>query len=85
MNNICTIVGYYQDIYNNDMFIKTLESEEVLPITLSKLLLENLKKVMPKTGNIIGIKGHLSFVDGRVIINADRISYLGNPNREGGE
>lgn len=86
MPNQVLIVGKVVEVLKDEIVIQTNEIEsETFPITVTENIMDKVKEYN-LVGNIAGIRGKVKNSNGRVIIFADKISFLSsNPNNEGGE
>ena len=100
MLNGVTVVGRINYIYVEDNIleikcIKTLykdnvengEEEIYIPVMLSDSIMERTKQYC-NINDIVGVKGWLKNRDGKLIVRADKLTFLSslkNTNDEGGE
>lgn len=82
-SNLIVLVGRLVEITRTELVIKLAGEEDIIPVTVSKNLLDNVT-AYSQIGDIMGVKGKIKNQDGRVIIEGDKISFLSRKT-EGGE
>lgn len=81
MLNQVVLVGRVIEILPNEILMSP-EKDVVFPVRISNNIAEQANNIL-EVGGIIGIKGKLQSKDTRVIIEADKITFLSS--RQGGE
>lgn len=58
--------------------------EDLIPVSLLTNIMNNTKEYC-KTNDIVGIKGRLESKDMRLVVMAEKITFLASKDNEGGE
>lgn len=90
--NVVLLVGKLIEILEHELVIQITGEEDLVPISVGQNIINavkayniNVAKAYDQIGNIIGVKGKIKTKDSRVIIEANKITFMSRNQSEGGE
>lgn len=90
--NVVLLVGKLIEILEHELVIQITGEEDLIPISVGQNIIDAVKayninavKAYDQIGNIIGVKGKIKTKDSRVIIEANKITFMSRNQSEGGE
>ena len=82
--NVVLLVGKLIEILEHELVIQITGEEDLVPISVGQNIMDAVK-AYDQIGNIIGVKGKIKAKDSRVIIEANKITFISRNQSEGGE
>lgn len=82
--NVVLLIGRLIEILEHELVIQITGEEDLVPISVGQNII-NAVKAYDQIGNIIGVKGKIKTKDSRVIIEANKITFMSRNQSEGGE
>lgn len=82
--NTVFLVGRLIEVLDYELVMQITGEEDLVPISVSKSIIDNIK-TYNQVGNIMGVRGKVKAKDLRVIIEADKITFMTRNQSEGGE
>ena len=82
--NVVLLVGKLIEILEHELVIQITGEEDLVPISVSQNIIDAVK-AYDQIGNIMGVKGKIKAKDSRVIIEANKITFMSRNQSEGGE
>jgi len=82
--NTVFLVGRLIEVLDYELVIQITGEEDLVPISVCKSIIDNVK-AYNQIGNIMGVRGKVKAKDLRVIIEADKITFMTRNQSEGGE
>lgn len=90
--NVVLLIGKLIEILEHELVIQITGEEDLIPISVGQNIMDAVKayninavKAYDQIGNIIGVKGKIKAKDSRVIIEANKITFMSRNQSEGGE
>lgn len=90
--NVVLLIGKLIEILEHELVIQITGEEDLIPISVGQNIIDAVKayninavKAYDQIGNIIGVKGKIKAKDSRVIIEANKITFMSRNQSEGGE
>ena len=90
--NVVLLIGKLIEILEHELVIQITGEEDLIPISVGQNIINAVKayninavKAYDQIGNIIGVKGKIKTKDSRVIIEANKITFMSRNQSEGGE
>ena len=90
--NVVLLIGKLIEILEHELVIQITGEEDLIPISVGQNIIDAVKayninavKAYDQIGNIIGVKGKIKTKDSRVIIEANKITFMSRNQSEGGE
>ena len=90
--NVVLLIGKLIEILEHELVIQITGEEDLIPISVGQNIIDAIKaynidatKAYDQIGNIIGVKGKIKAKDSRVIIEANKITFMSRNQSEGGE
>ena len=90
--NVVLLIGKLIEILEHELVIQITGEEDLVPISVGQNIMNAVKayninavKAYDQIGNIIGVKGKIKTKDSRVIIEANKITFMSRNQSEGGE
>ena len=90
--NVVLLIGKLIEILEHELVIQITGEEDLVPISVGQNIMNAVKayninavKAYDQIGNIIGVKGKIKAKDSRVIIEANKITFMSRNQSEGGE
>lgn len=90
--NVVLLIGKLIEILEHELVIQITGEEDLIPISVGQNIINAVKayninavKAYDQIGNIIGVKGKIKAKDSRVIIEANKITFMSRNQSEGGE
>ena len=90
--NVVILIGKLIEILEHELVIQITGEEDLIPISVGQNIIDAVKayninavKAYDQIGNIIGVKGKIKAKDSRVIIEANKITFMSRNQSEGGE
>ena len=82
--NVVILIGKLIEVLEHELVIQITGEEDLVPISVGQNII-NVAKAYDQIGNIIGVKGKIKTKDSRVIIEANKITFMSRNQNEGGE
>ena len=82
--NVVLLVGKLIEILEHELVIQITGEEDLVPISVCQNIIDAVK-TYDQIGNIMGVKGKIKAKDSRVIIEANKITFMSCNQSEGGE
>ena len=82
--NVVLLVGKLIEILEHELVIQITGEEDLVPISVGQNIMDAVK-AYDQIGNIMGVKGKIKAKDSRVIIEANKITFISRNQSEGGE
>ena len=82
--NVVLLVGKLIEILEHELVIQITGEEDLVPISVGQNIIDAVK-TYDQIGNIMGVKGKIKAKDSRVIIEANKITFMSCNQSEGGE
>ena len=82
--NVVLLVGKLIEILEHELVIQITGEEDLVPISVGQNIMDAVK-TYDQIGNIMGVKGKIKAKDSRVIIEANKITFISRNQSEGGE
>ena len=82
--NVVLLVGKLIEILEHELVIQITDEEDLVPISVGQNIIDAVK-AYDQIGNIMGVKGKIKAKDSRVIIEANKITFVSRNQSEGGE
>ena len=82
--NVVLLVGKLIEILEHELVIQITGEEDLVPISVGQNIIDAVK-TYDQIGNIMGVKGKIKAKDSRVIIEANKITFMSRNQSEGGE
>lgn len=82
--NVVLLVGKLIEILEHELVIQITGEEDLVPISVGRDIIDAVK-AYDQIGNIMGVKGKIKAKDSRVIIEANKITFISRNQSEGGE
>lgn len=82
--NVVLLVGKLIEILEHELVIQITGEEDLVPISVGQNIMDAVK-AYDQIGNIMGVKGKIKAKDSRVIIEANKITFVSRNQSEGGE
>lgn len=82
--NVVLLIGKLIEILEHELVIQITGEEDLVPISVGQNII-NAVKAHNQIGNIMGVKGKIKAKDSRVIIEANKITFMSRNQNEGGE
>ena len=82
--NTVFLVGRLIEVLDYELVIQITGEEDLVPISVCKSIIDNVK-TYNQIGNIMGVRSKVKAKDLRVIIEADKITFMTRNQNEGGE
>lgn len=82
--NVVLLIGKLIEVLEHELVIQITGEEDLVPISVGQNII-NAVKAYDQIGNIIGVKGKIKTKDSRVIIEANKITFISRNQSEGGE
>ena len=82
--NVVLLIGKLIEILEHELVIQITGEEDLVPISVGQNIIDAVK-AYDQIGNIIGVKGKIKAKDSRVIIEANKITFMSRNQNEGGE
>ena len=82
--NVVLLIGKLIEILEHELVIQITGEEDLVPISVGRDIIDAVK-AYDQIGNIIGVKGKIKTKDSRVIIEANKITFMSCNQSEGGE
>ena len=82
--NVVLLIGKLIEILEHELVIQITGEEDLVPISVGRDIIDAVK-AYDQIGNIIGVKGKIKTKDSRVIIEANKITFMSRNQNEGGE
>ena len=82
--NVVLLIGKLIEILEHELVIQITDEEDLVPISVGQNIM-NAVKAYDQIGNIMGVKGKIKAKDSRVIIEANKITFMSRNQSEGGE
>lgn len=82
--NVVLLVGKLIEILEHELVIQITDEEDLVPISVGQNIIDAVK-TYDQIGNIMGVKGKIKAKDSRVIIEANKITFMSRNQSEGGE
>ena len=82
--NVVLLVGKLIEILEHELVIQITGEEDLVPISVGQNIMDAVK-TYDQIGNIMGVKGKIKAKDSRVIIEANKITFMSRNQSEGGE
>ena len=90
--NVVILIGKLIEVLEHELVIQITGEEDLVPISVGQNIINavkayniNVTKAYDQIGNIIGVKGKIKTKDSRVIIEANKITFMSRNQSEGGE
>ena len=90
--NVVILIGKLIEVLEHELVIQITGEEDLVPISVGQNIIDAVKaynidatKAYDQIGNIIGVKGKIKTKDSRVIIEANKITFMSRNQSEGGE
>ena len=90
--NVVLLIGRLIEILEHELVIQITGEEDLVPISVGQNIINavkayniNVAKAYDQIDNIIGVKGKIKTKDSRVIIEANKITFMSRNQSEGGE
>lgn len=90
--NVVILIGKLIEILEHELVIQITGEEDLVPVSVGQNIMDavkayniNVVKAYDQIGNIIGVKGKIKTKDSRVIIEANKITFMSRNQSEGGE
>ena len=90
--NVVILIGKLIEVLEHELVIQITGEEDLVPISVGQNIIDAVKaynidatKAYDQIGNIIGVKGKIKAKDSRVIIEANKITFMSRNQSEGGE
>lgn len=82
--NVVLLIGKLIEILEHELVIQITGEEDLVPISVGQNIIDSVK-AYNQIGNIMGVKGKIKAKDSRVIIEANKITFMSRNQNEGGE
>lgn len=82
--NVVILIGKLIEILEHELVIQIIGEEDLVPISVGQNIINSVK-AYNQIGNIMGVKGKIKAKDSRVIIEANKITFMSRNQSEGGE
>lgn len=82
--NVVILIGKLIEILEHELVIQITGEEDLVPISVGQNIINSVK-AYNQIGNIMGVKGKIKAKDSRVIIEANKITFMSRNQSEGGE
>lgn len=82
--NVVLLIGKLIEILEHELVIQITGEEDLIPISVGQNIIDAVK-AYDQIGNIMGVKGKIKAKDSRVIIEANKITFMSRNQSEGGE
>lgn len=82
--NVVLLIGKLIEILEHELVIQITGEEDLVPISVGQNIIDSVK-AYNQIGNIMGVKGKIKAKDSRVIIEANKITFMSRNQSEGGE
>lgn len=82
--NVVLLIGKLIEILEHELVIQITGEEDLVPISVGQNIIDAVK-AYDQIGNIMGVKGKIKAKDSRVIIEANKITFMSRNQSEGGE
>ena len=82
--NVVLLIGKLIEILEHELVIQITGEEDLVPISVGQNIIDAVK-AYDQIGNIMGVKGKIKAKDSRVIIEANKITFMSRNQNEGGE
>ena len=82
--NVVILIGKLIEILEHELVIQITGEEDLVPISVGQNIIDSVK-AYNQIGNIMGVKGKIKAKDSRVIIEANKITFMSRNQNEGGE
>lgn len=82
--NVVLLIGKLIEILEHELVIQITGEEDLVPISVGQNII-NAVKAYNQIGNIIGVKGKIKTKDSRVIIEANKITFMPRNQSKGGD
>ena len=82
--NVVILIGKLIEILEHELVIQITGEEDLVPISVGQNIINSVK-AYNQIGNIMGVKGKIKAKESRVIIEANKITFMSRNQSEGGE
>lgn len=82
--NVVILIGKLIEVLEHELVIQIIGEEDLVPISVGQNIIDAVK-AYDQIGNIMGVKGKIKAKDSRVIIEANKITFMSRNQSEGGE
>lgn len=82
--NVVILIGKLIEILEHELVIQITGEADLVPISVGQNIIDSVK-AYNQIGNIMGVKGKIKAKDSRVIIEANKITFMSRNQSEGGE
>lgn len=82
--NVVILIGKLIEILEHELVIQITGEEDLVPISVGQNIIDSVR-AYNQIGNIMGVKGKIKAKDSRVIIEANKITFMSRNQSEGGE
>ena len=82
--NVVLLIGKLIEILEHELVIQITGEEDLVPISVGQNIIDAVK-AYDQIGNIMGVRGKIKAKDSRVIIEANKITFMSRNQSEGGE
>ena len=82
--NVVLLIGKLIEILEHELVIQITGEEDLVPISVGQNIMDAVK-AYDQIGNNMGVKGKIKAKDSRVIIEANKITFIFRNQIEGGE
>ena len=82
--NVVILIGKLIEVLEHELVIQITGEEDLVPISVGQNIIDAVK-AYDQIGNIMGVKGKIKTKDSRVIIEANKITFMSRNQSEGGE